>query len=332
MAWTTSAHPWASELAAGAVARATTLIDSLRPLQSSARPATLAKMLGAAHLLVIAVVVDLATIHVLLLLSGAALLTVLLALPSLTAHASPPGDRTGVEDVPSEPPRQPLVHSGNLEQVSRAELMARISHELRTPLNAIIGFSDLMGGELYGPMGHPRYREYIDHIRSSGRDLLRSAEDTLAITDLLARPNGGEGRQPLSLRPLIADAWQQAPLRPGAGAPALRTNEVDDVEVMADRRGLRQTITNLLAEAASRTRGGGTVSVATAVQGGIVRLVIRAPSTSDCVEPRSTSLPACLARTMIELQGASLIETLERGAWTATICLDQAVQTELFSG
>ena len=30
-----------------------------------------------------------------------------------------------------------------------AELTARMSHELRTPLNAVIGFSDLMGAELF---------------------------------------------------------------------------------------------------------------------------------------------------------------------------------------
>lgn len=332
MAWTTSAHPWASELAAGALTRVSALIDGLRPPQSTIRPATLAKTLGVAHLLVIAVVVDLATIHILLLISGAALLTVLLALPSLTAQSPPPCERTDMEAEPATPPRQPLVHSGNLEPVSRAELMARISHELRTPLNAIIGFSDLMGGELYGPMGHPRYREYVDHIRSSGRDLLRSAEDTLAITDLLARPQTGEIRQSIELRPLITEAWQLALLRQGAFVPALRMCDVDDVEIVADRRGLRQTITNLLAEATARTLEHGTVSVATEVQDGVVRLVIRAPNSSDHIEPRSTSLPACLARTMMELQGASLIETLEHGAWTATICLDQAVQAELFGG
>ncbi len=65
------------------------------------------------------------------------------------------------------------------------ELMARVSHELRTPLNAVIGFSDVMQSELLGPVGHPRYREYARHIGDCGRDLLKSAEDTLAITYLL---------------------------------------------------------------------------------------------------------------------------------------------------
>jgi signal transduction histidine kinase len=32
-----------------------------------------------------------------------------------------------------------------------------MSHELRTPLNAIIGFSELLKGELFGPIGDARY-------------------------------------------------------------------------------------------------------------------------------------------------------------------------------
>ncbi len=65
------------------------------------------------------------------------------------------------------------------------ELMARVSHELRTPLNAVIGFSDVMNAEVFGPVGNPRYREYARHIRDCGRELLKSAEDTLAMTCLL---------------------------------------------------------------------------------------------------------------------------------------------------
>ena len=48
------------------------------------------------------------------------------------------------------------------EAASRAKTMflANMSHELRTPLNAVIGFSNLIHGEIYGPLGHGRYRDY----------------------------------------------------------------------------------------------------------------------------------------------------------------------------
>ncbi len=41
---------------------------------------------------------------------------------------------------------------------AKGEFLATVSHELRTPLNAIIGFSEVMGQELFGPMGHPNYK------------------------------------------------------------------------------------------------------------------------------------------------------------------------------
>lgn len=66
------------------------------------------------------------------------------------------------------------------------ELMALKSHELRTPLNAVIGFTELMRHELHGPLGDRRYAEYLDHIASSARDLLQSAENTLALASQLA--------------------------------------------------------------------------------------------------------------------------------------------------
>ena len=59
---------------------------------------------------------------------------------------------------------------------SRTDMLASISHDLRTPLNAVIGFSDVMQRELFGPLGHDRYRDYAVHIRESGEQLLRAAQ------------------------------------------------------------------------------------------------------------------------------------------------------------
>lgn len=62
---------------------------------------------------------------------------------------------------------------------SRTQLLVALNHDLRTPLNAVIGFSDVMQRELFGPLGHDRYRDYAGHIRASGEQLLRATEQLL---------------------------------------------------------------------------------------------------------------------------------------------------------
>jgi two-component system cell cycle sensor histidine kinase PleC len=42
--------------------------------------------------------------------------------------------------------------------MAKSQFLATMSHELRTPLNAILGFSELMRGELLGPIGTPAYK------------------------------------------------------------------------------------------------------------------------------------------------------------------------------
>jgi len=59
------------------------------------------------------------------------------------------------------------------EAANRAKsvFLANVSHELRTPLNAIIGFSSIMSDQMFGPIGHKKYREYLKDIRSSSEHL-----------------------------------------------------------------------------------------------------------------------------------------------------------------
>jgi len=67
---------------------------------------------------------------------------------------------------------------------AKAEFLANMSHELRTPLNAIIGFSQLMEGETFGPLGSEKYRDYCAHILASGQYLLNVVSDVLDMSRL----------------------------------------------------------------------------------------------------------------------------------------------------
>src|SRR5205085_3038616 len=42
----------------------------------------------------------------------------------------------------------------------KSRFFAEVIHELRTPLNAILGFSEVIGRELFGPAGDARYAQY----------------------------------------------------------------------------------------------------------------------------------------------------------------------------
>jgi two-component system cell cycle sensor histidine kinase PleC len=69
---------------------------------------------------------------------------------------------------------------------AKSDFLALMSHELRTPLNAIIGFSEVLGREMMGPLGHPRYREYANDVHGAGRHLLALINDILDLSKAAA--------------------------------------------------------------------------------------------------------------------------------------------------
>src|SRR4029077_6544145 len=69
---------------------------------------------------------------------------------------------------------------------AKSEFLANMSHELRTPLNAIIGFSEIIAHELFGPMGHERYLDYMQDIHGSSRHLLAIIDDVLDMSKIEA--------------------------------------------------------------------------------------------------------------------------------------------------
>ena len=70
--------------------------------------------------------------------------------------------------------------------MAKSQFLATMSHELRTPLNAILGFSELMRGELLGPIGNPDYKSYLGDINASGQHLLRIINDILDLSRIEA--------------------------------------------------------------------------------------------------------------------------------------------------
>ena len=58
-----------------------------------------------------------------------------------------------------------------------------MSHELRTPLHTIIGFSELLGEELQGPLNEKQKR-FIGHIHKDSLHLLELINDILDLSKI----------------------------------------------------------------------------------------------------------------------------------------------------
>ena len=143
---------------------------------------------------------------------------------------------------------------------SKSDFLANMSHELRTPLNAINGFSDIMKKEMFGPLGDPRYKEYISDILFSGQHLLSLINDILDMSKIEA------GKMTLNTDMLRVGDMVTQVLRIVRGRAEdsklkLLYENVGTKSVEADPRAVKQVLLNLITNAIKFTPEGGTVRV-----------------------------------------------------------------------
>lgn len=143
---------------------------------------------------------------------------------------------------------------------AKSEFLANMSHELRTPLNAINGFSEIMAGEMYGPMGDNRYRDYARDILSSGQHLLALINDILDMSKIEAGKLNMRFER-LSLQDVAEDAVRLVRNRAEAAGLSLVLTFPDLPDVEADYRAIKQVLLNLLSNAIKFTPKGGRVNL-----------------------------------------------------------------------
>ncbi len=145
---------------------------------------------------------------------------------------------------------------------AKSQFLANMSHELRTPLNAIIGFSEMIHGQLLGPVGNEKYLEYVDSIRDSGAHLLDLISDILDMSKIEA------GKYELILEKFrIANVIKRA-------ADMMQSRALDhnihlsvsglpdpEFKIVADRRASLQIILNLLSNAIKFSKDNGKVEL-----------------------------------------------------------------------
>ena len=143
---------------------------------------------------------------------------------------------------------------------AKSEFLANMSHELRTPLNAINGFSEIMVGEMYGPLGDKRYRDYARDILDSGQHLLALINDILDMSKIEA------GKmtlrfEPISMEEVTEDAVRLVFNRAESAGLEMALEFPRLPEVEADYRAVKQVLLNLLSNAIKFTPRGGRIAV-----------------------------------------------------------------------
>ena len=155
---------------------------------------------------------------------------------------------------------------------AKSEFLANMSHELRTPLNAVIGFSEVLSGELYGPLGHNSYKGYAENIHESGHHLLAVINDILDLSKIEA---GKLAPAPVPTDPVSVIGNSLRIIEIQAGEHDVQfVSEIGDgiPEIIIDQRMFKQILMNLLSNAVKFTPEGGrvTLHMAAADDGGLM--------------------------------------------------------------
>jgi PAS domain S-box-containing protein len=218
---------------------------------------------------------------------------------------------------------------------AKSDFLALMSHELRTPLTAVIGFADVMRGELFGPLGSPKYHEYCRDIEASGRHLLELVGDILDLAKVES------GRYVLTEGTVDLDALVRASIqllgeRPALKGIILNTRIERSLKIHGDERALKQVLINLLTNAVKYTPSGGQVELtAGIVSGSALELIVSdtgigipaaelalvqepfaQASNSGAAGEDGSGLGLSIVRTLVELHGGTL--TIESDIGTGT--------------
>jgi signal transduction histidine kinase len=149
-----------------------------------------------------------------------------------------------------------------LEAEGRAIFIAKMNHELRTPLNAIVGFAQILADGLFGPLGHPKYREYACDIAGSGQHLLMLIGDIIDFSSIDVGSRTLE-RVPLDAGETIGELVRL--LRPVAGERGIELRaKGQPLWVCGDAVSVRQILMNLVSNAVKFAPAGSAVELACA--------------------------------------------------------------------
>jgi len=143
---------------------------------------------------------------------------------------------------------------------AKSEFLTNMSHELRTPLTAVIGFSDLLGDQIFGKL-NDKQLGYVKEISGAGRHLLILINDILD----LAKVESGKmdiRMSPVDLTELLEHCLRmirETAIKRGLNVSLKVSEEFYEGQIQADNVRLKQIVMNLLSNAVKFTPSGGTI-------------------------------------------------------------------------
>jgi PAS domain S-box-containing protein len=143
---------------------------------------------------------------------------------------------------------------------AKTEFMANVTHELRTPLNAVIGFAELLGDQVPGPL-NAQQLEFTKDILASGKRLAKLVDAILEMSRLDVTGVALE-REPVEIAAALCEcvgAHQQAAQQRHISIAVEVAPDTGSAQL--DPRALRRMLDALLDNAIKFNHEGGSVAL-----------------------------------------------------------------------
>jgi signal transduction histidine kinase len=160
-----------------------------------------------------------------------------------------------VQRVKAEELRQAMLRAAEASH-QKSIFLAKISHELRTPLNAVIGYSEMLRDEAEERPGWEQKAADLDRINAAGRHLIALVNDVLDLSKIEADDMDLHNEE-LDLGALVEEVIATAePLIKKQDNRFTLQMLPQPGTIVADALKLRQSLLNLLSNAAKFTSKG----------------------------------------------------------------------------
>lgn len=144
-----------------------------------------------------------------------------------------------------------LVEAGRIKD----DFLASMSHELRTPLNSVIGFSDMLGAGMAGPLNEEQSKQ-VGMISASGRHLLVLVDEVLDLSRIERGVLDIEFEDVELVQAVDQSLRMVAPMADAKGIILEHEHSDDRVVIFSDAGRLQQVLINLLTNAIKFTDSG----------------------------------------------------------------------------